>query len=353
MLTRFHQILLGLLAVQVGLAVYTSTRDERATPVKERPLLAGYDASGVTRLQVQGGGASDRPIDLVKQDGGWVLASGFGYPADASKVTEALGTLGRMSAGAPIATQAGRHRQLRVDDADFERRLTVTAGGKDTTVVVGGPAGARRTAVRAGGAAVYAVAGVSAYAFATDARSWMEPTVVKIARDEIARIVVEKDGRRMELTKVPAAPAPAAAPGEPPPPPPPPGWQVTFAGAPPRRAAGEALDVDKLSAMADHAVTIAASEPADPARPVATPTATITIERVAANGATPAPTVIEVVADGERYWVHERGARKAALVEKVSLEHVLDATPTSVVKEAEPPAPAGGEPPLTLDPPGP
>src|SRR5690348_10111001 len=100
MLTRFHRILIGLLVVQVGLAVYTSTRNDHAAPIEEKPLLVGYDAGKVTRLQVLGSGATDKPLDLVKKDGNWVVASAFGYPADASKVAEALSNLARMQAAA-------------------------------------------------------------------------------------------------------------------------------------------------------------------------------------------------------------------------------------------------------------
>lgn len=363
MLTRFQQIMIGLLAVQVGLAVYTTTRDDRAQPVKERPLLAGYDAADVTRLQVLGNGAGDKPVDLVKKDGGWVIASAYGYPADASKVNEALGALGRMQAAAPIATKAGRHRQLHVDDADFERKLIVSVAGKDTTVYVGGAAGPRRTAVRTSGDAVYAVSGLSAYSYGTDARSWLEPHVVKLSRDEVAKITIEGGGTKVELERGATPPAPAPAPGaddQPPPPPPAPTWTVKLDGAAPALTGGETIDADKVAAMVDHATMIPVSEPADPARAITAPTATITIERTAATGATstPAPIVLDVVADGDRYWLHERGAGKAALVDKVALDDVVHATRDAIVKKPEKPAPPqptgttapGGDEPLSLPP---
>lgn len=357
MLTRFHKILIGLLVVQIGLAVYTSSRGEHAAPAREKPLLVGYDAGAVTRLQVQasGGGA---PIDLVKRDAGWVLASQFDYPADATKVSDALGALGRMAAAEPIATRAGRHHQLEVDDATFQRKLIVTAGGKDRTVYLGGPAGARRIAVRTDGDRVYAVAGLSTYTFGADARSWIDPAYVKIAKDDVARLTVTRGAGKLEVARAPAPPAPAANPGEPPPPPPPATWTVTLDGAPIALATGETLDTAAIDTLLDRATNVQLSAPADPARPAPTPTATITIERNASGTTTPAPTVIDVVADGDGYWVHERGAARAARVDEANLDGVLTATRATFVKAPAPPTPppAPGAPsdqPLTLPPPGP
>ena len=347
MLTRFHKILIGLLAVQLALAIYTTTRGGPSAPTKEKPLLAGYDAAKVTRLQVTGTGAA-KPIDLVKQGDAWVVASQFGFPADASKVSDALGALGRMAAADPIATRAGRHAQLGVGDAEPTRKLIVTADGKDTTIILGNNAGPRRTAVRLGGDKVYAVAGVSAYTYGLDAAAWIDTHIVKVPRDEVAKVTIDKGGKKLELERAPAPPAPPAEPGAPPPPPPPPTWTVKLDGAAPTLAAGERVEPETLQRLVDHATMMLLVEPADPQKAVPAPLATITIDRTATGAATPAPVVIDVVADGERYWVHERGTSKAALVDKVALDDVLAVDRATVVAAAPKPGAAPADPPLQL-----
>ena len=174
MLTRFHKVLIAALAVQLILAVIVLTRGDDSAALKEHPLIAGFDAAKVTRLQVFAGDSNKadagkpdaaKPIDLVKRDTSWVLASGFDYPVEQKKVDDVLSPIAKLAAAAPIATQAGRHKQLKVADTDFERKLVITAGGKDVTLFIGGPAGARRTAVRLGGDdRVYAVSGLTAFA---------------------------------------------------------------------------------------------------------------------------------------------------------------------------------------------
>jgi len=120
MLTRFHRILIAALAVQLVLAAIVLTRGNDSAALKEHPILAGFDAAKVTRLQVfaKPAGATDaakpdaakpdagKQIDLVKRDKDWVLASGFDYPVDQKKLDEVLAPIAKLSAAAPIASQA-------------------------------------------------------------------------------------------------------------------------------------------------------------------------------------------------------------------------------------------------------
>jgi len=322
MLTRVHKMLIGLLVVQLALAIVTLSRDDDAAPAKEQPILAGFDAAQVTRLQVFDG-ASDKPLDLVKQDTGWVLASSFQYPVIETKVTDVLSQLASMRAATPMATQASRHKQLRVADEDFARKLVVTAGGEDLTLYLGAPAGARRTAVRVGDdARVFAVSGPSTYAIATTASAWVEPSYVKLPRDELAKVVIQQGSQTTELSR-------DADGGT---------WTVTLGGAPLTLATGETLDTSAIDRIVDAAATIDLTSPADPARDASTPTATITLERKATGAASPAPTVIDVVAEGGSYWVRERGRAHAVLVDASRLEHVLGVTRDKLVTR---PAEAG------------
>src|ERR1041385_2195322 len=118
MLTRFHKILIAALAVQLVLAVIVLTRGDDSAALKEHPIVSGFDAAKVTRLQVFGNPANKpeagkpaaKPIDLVKRDANWVLASGFDYPVEQTKVNDVLSPIAKLAASAPIATQASRPR---------------------------------------------------------------------------------------------------------------------------------------------------------------------------------------------------------------------------------------------------
>jgi hypothetical protein len=369
MLTRFHKILIAALALQAALIVVVHTRGSDSAVVREQALLPGFDAAKVTRVQVYGptGTGDGKPIDLVKRGADWVVASGFDYPADASKISDALSAVSKLAAAAPIATQAARHKQLHVADGDFERKLVITSGGKDLALFVGGAAGARRTAVRVGGSEdVYGVTGLGAATIGSEPRAWIDPSYVKVPSADIAKLTIVRDGKTIELARAPA-PAADAKPGAGSAA----GSGATIAGAPIALAAGETLDESAIERLLNTAGTIDATAPGDPKRDASKPVATITIERkpaaapsagagsgsagASAGSAAPAsspapasppapapPIVIDVVADGASYWVHDRSSPRAVLVDKARLDEVVGLERDKLVKKPAPPSAHGG-----------
>ena len=308
MLTRFHKILIGLLAVQLALAVVILVRGDAHAVEKPQPLLAGFDAATVTRVQVVGNDKTT--VDLVNKNGAWVVASSFDYPVEESKVTDLMSQIAKLSAAAPIATQDRRHKQLGVADTDFQRKLVITAGGKDTTLFVGGSAGLRRTAIRfAGDARVYGVTGLSAYAIGNEPKLWVATTYSNIPQEEIAKVTIDRAGTSTVIER-----------------------QGDKWTTPLTLAQGETIDQDKLAGLVTNVARIELAAPADPKRDATKPTATITIEKTAQDNATPAPTVIDVISDGERYWVKTRGADRAVLVDKAALDDVIGVERSKLVK---------------------
>jgi hypothetical protein len=379
MLTRFHKILLGLLAAQIVLAIVMLARGTTSAARKAEPVLAGFDAAKVTKLVVFASGDAKPAVELAKKNGAWVIASAFDYPADDAKVTDVLTPIAKMAAAAPIATQASRFKQLKVDDSDFEKKLVLTVGGKDTTLLVGTPAGARRTAVRLGGdSRVFAVAGPSAYAVGDRPRDWVDLKYVGVARDELAKLTIERGGDKVEkivLTRDGEA------------------WKPTIDGAAVALGSGESLDTSVVDRAVGDVTTLDLTAPGDPKRDASHLLATLTIERKApapaapadddalglgaalgsgsgsgsghgsgsgsgsssgtgtgtgsrtgsgsAAAPAPAPIVLDIVADGDSYWVHDRAKPSAILVDKSRLETLVTLNHDKLVKKVEAPATPG------------
>lgn len=328
MLTRFNKILIGLLALQVLIALLVVSGGDDGGPVTEQPLLPGFDAAAVTRVQVFES-AKDKPVDLVKRGDAWVLASHHDYPADPSKVTDALAPVAKLAAAEPVATSASRHKQLRVGDADFDRKVILTAGGQDTILYIGGSAGLRRNALRLGSdERVWGVAGLSASTFGGKARDWVAASYYETPRAEITKLVVERGGSTVTLEK-PAPPAPAAGSGSAAPVPAPAtsaSWTLAIDGQPVTLAEGEELDTFAIDTVISNVARIAA-EPTDPKRDTAKPTATITVHRKGGSD------VFDVIASGEYYWVKQRGLEHATLVDKDRFEAVMDVKRDKLVKQ--------------------
>ena len=319
MLTRFHQILIAALVVQLGLAGYMLTRSDDTAAQKSQPLLPGFDAAKVTKLAVTGSGKS---VSLAKVGDTWVVSSAFDYPVEASKISDALAPLAKLAAAAPIATQQSRAKQLRVADDDFEKKVVVTVDGKDVTLYVGQPAGMRRTAVRlAGSDDVYAVS-LQSWQYGVEPRDWVDNSYVNVPEDDIAKITVAKDGHTAELDH-----------GD--------KWTVSIDGAPVKETDKETFDDGAVSRMVMAASRVQLDTPADPKRDASHPTATITIERKPKKDQTVAPVVLDVIFDAGMYWVKDRSLGRAATVDKSRIDELVNVSRDKLVmKKPEPAKPA-------------
>lgn len=321
MFTRLHKILLAVFVLQVVLASVVQMQHDDSQARKPEAVLKGFDAAKVTKLAVYGKDGTSPAVVLTKQGDKWVVQSSFGYPVAETKIGDLLASIAKLSAGSPIATQASRHKQLRVDDAAFERKLIITAG-TDTTLVLGSQAGPRRTAVRRGGdAAVYAVGGLNVWSIGTEPRDWVDTNYVKVGSEEVEKITIERGDMHAELAREADQ------------------WKPTIGGAAIKLAAGEELDVAGIQRIANSATAIELRSPGDPKRDATKPTATITIVRKppAGTAAGPsAPIIVDVIADAESYWVHDRASPQAAMVDKSRLSDIVELSRDKLVKKAAP-----------------
>ncbi len=347
MLTRFHKFLIGLLVAQLALVILITRHHDDAGELKEHPLLPDFDAAKVTKVTIAG---ADGSVVLAKNGGNWVIASAFDYPVDAARVTELLAPIAKLAAAEPLATQAGRHKQLRVDDAEFDRKLTIdfaspsgdaarsgkpdlASGDKQLVLYIGSTVG-HRVAVRIGGDDnVYGVTGISAVAAGPTPHDWTDLQYAKMPRAEIAKVTIVRDGTTLEVARAGGS------------------WSAAINGAPVALATGETIDAAVIDRAVDELASIDSAAPGDPKRDASKPSAVITIERTAPApagsgsatpppGPPPPPIVLEVIADGERYWVHQRGLATAAMVEKQRLDSAMTLDRDKLVKKPPPP-PAG------------
>lgn len=330
-MNKLNKILGVMVAVQLVLTLFVLLRSDDTKAERPKPVLAGFDPVAVTRLQVFEAG-SDKGVDLVKQGPSWVLASQWNYPVDNAKLDAALAPLGKLVAGEITASPA-KHKQLRVGDKDFDKKVILTAGGKDTTLFVGATKG-KTTPVRLGGDdRVLGASGVPTGALSAVARDWVSSSYAEIARDDIDKILIERGAQKVELDRT-AAPAAGSGSGSAAPAPRP--WRVAIDGAPVALAAGETINNFEIETILSAVSTIVA-EPADP-KPAGTPTAVVTVTK--RDGKT---VVFDLVASNLTVWIKQRGLERATSLDKGRLEAVLSSDRSKLVSKPEPkPTPGAG-----------
>ena len=357
-MTRLNQILAGLLVVQLGLAALVFLGDEDETIRALQPVVADLDPEAVDRVQVfdrtagSGDGEEARgekdaedgapSIVLERRGSEWVLVSHHDHPVETRRVTELIDKVIALRSRGPVASGAARQRQLEVADDHYQRKLVIGAGDREITLYVGASAGARQTSVRLGGRdEVHGVSGLTAFGVSADVSSWIDPSYVKIARDEIASVEVVNRNGTFTLVKE----------GE--------TWRALVDGQAVEPARGQELDTDTIDLVVGKAALVTMVEPGDPSRSMDDPLATVTVRTRAPGGAgdddaagadgagaapaasagpgdaalstpAPAPAGEEIVLDiaktdaPDRYLVRVRGRAQAAEVAALSVTELVE-----------------------------
>jgi len=201
-MTKLNRALTVVLALQVGVLVAIRMSGGGPSKPRLRKLFEKPQTQDVTRLRVAG--ADGKSVLLEKQAGKWVLASGGGYPALGNKVTELLGKLAGVQAGAPVTEKPDHHRALEVGKEGFQRELTIEPGpgGKPLRLYLGSSSGIKDVHLRIDGQnAVYLVKDLTPWDAGTSAADWVTTDYFKADRDRIVELTLENAEGKLELKK--------------------------------------------------------------------------------------------------------------------------------------------------------
>lgn len=190
---RWISALSVLLAVQLALAGLLAMRADRVTTAPaDTPLLA-MDTKAIDHITIDGkalvGEKAPPRVELVKQHGQWLVHNDFDVPANAFKVDDLIGKLSGVKRGLPIATSREALQRFKVDDDNFERRISLGANGKTlTTVYLGDSPGVRKSDARtANDQAVYVVE-LPTYELPVSTDQWFKSDLLKVSTDKLAEI---------------------------------------------------------------------------------------------------------------------------------------------------------------------
>ena len=368
-MTTVNKALIGILVAQLALAALTLTRGESTHIGKLEPIVAAFDAKGVSRIEIfkepvvgnsgdkDGNKASDAAIVLHKKDNAWALATHHDYPADKSKVDSLLQKVAGLNSRGPVATSPGRQSQLSVSETEYKRKLVIhtAGGGAPITLYVGDPAGSRKTAVRLSGRdEIHGVTGFSMASISAFVSGWVDTQYFTVTESEVASITVRNAAGELTLErdsgswKLSDGQAPGQTPGQPPGQTPgqPPGQTPGQApgqtpGQAPGQTPGQAPDRPIDSEVVDNIVkqmtNIRLAEPADPNKAVDKPLATVTLRMKIpdSQGSDAGPPAMSVVADeytfqigpeddDSRYYLRRSGDSRAVWVYASNLKPVIE-----------------------------
>ena len=156
-------------------------------------LLAELVPAEVLRLEIRTGSDAEQQV-VIEREGkasAWQIPDLFDYAADGDKVDAALRDLAGLEIASVVSSTAHHHRDFKVAESEFERRIRLDMAGKRVELLFGstGPAGTIHVR-RAGEDAVYAVRGYSSWRFGERPEDWIDKVYFNVPRERIAEIAI-------------------------------------------------------------------------------------------------------------------------------------------------------------------
>lgn len=116
-------LLAGALTVQVLLAALLFWSNSRNPATIPEPLILAR-AENINKVVIKG---EDSEVILQKQGDAWLDSAGL--PADSPRVASLVEQLTALKSGFPVASTAAAQERFEVGDKNYQRKITVVAGG--------------------------------------------------------------------------------------------------------------------------------------------------------------------------------------------------------------------------------
>jgi hypothetical protein len=215
--TNLNKLLAGLLVAQLALVVggKLAGRDQAMT-MKTVTVLEGLDPAQVDKVAIwgppkQGEGPAQESVALAKVNGAWSIDGADGFPADDAKVKDLLDSLKGLTSRTVVLEGAKYHQKLEVSAEKFQRKVTLTAGGKDRTFYVGTSPSFKNSHVRVDGSdQVLLVNEFGTNELGSRAWHWVDRKFLDIPADQVWAVSVQNAQGTIQLEKDPASSAWAA-----------------------------------------------------------------------------------------------------------------------------------------------
>jgi len=175
----------GIIVIAITLTNHEVGRRDAKAPAR----LFTAEAADVDSVTIEG--PDGNQLSLLRKGDGWVLPDLDSFPADRQRVEDMLKHLLAIHEDFPVASDPDAWIRFKLADDNFERRITLSGGGKNlATLYLGTPEGPRQTHARpAGGDTAYAVQfGLFDAPVATG--DWTDKGVLRVAEGDIAGIQV-------------------------------------------------------------------------------------------------------------------------------------------------------------------
>lgn len=209
-MSKTNRLLIMLLLVQVLLLLGMRLSD--TTPVANQPtkVFETLDPAKVTKLEIKGelkdeSDPSSPPqttVVLTKEGATWGIASADNYPADQTKVEELLDKLSKLKSRAAVLTKAVNHKKVEVAEDKYQRKITLTADGKELAFFLGTSPSFKNVHLRrAGSDDVVQVSDLTSWEAGARAWDWVDRAYVKIPEKDVYGLRIQNKSGVIQLDR--------------------------------------------------------------------------------------------------------------------------------------------------------
>jgi hypothetical protein len=197
---RHHQILAGILAIQVVLTIVVFWPRPAATGGGD-PIFPDLEAKDIVALTITA--SDDESIALRQVGEEWVLPEADDYPSEAGKITLLLDNIVGLTTSRLVTRTAASHERLQVSANDFVRRLDFeTADGAKHTLYLGSSPSYGATHFRVEGQnEAYLTDTINTWDVGVEASNWIDTTYVSVPEEEVTEMTLENTNGTFVFTK--------------------------------------------------------------------------------------------------------------------------------------------------------
>ncbi len=235
---RHIQILTIILILQIGLAAVVLWPRSAGSAEVGEALLMDLSGEDIQQIEIEDGDGDS--ITLVRSEDGWVLPEVDDFPAVTAKVDLLITSLLEITNDRLITRTESSHRQLKVAEDAFERKIVLSSGEASLrTLYIGSSPSFGSAHVRLEGEdETYLTGSIAAHQANADAASWVDTAYHSVPQEEIRAIRLKNANGEWEFEKDEEG-----------------NWSL--AGL----AEGEELNASTMSTLGNRAASINLSEP--------------------------------------------------------------------------------------------
>ena len=199
-MNRLHQILLGVLVVQLALVGFVFWPRSTSANAAGAPLLGQVKADDVATLTITDKQGSTK---LAKQGDQWVVPDADNYPADAAKINPLITKLVALKGDRLVTTTTASQSQLQVADDNYVSKVDLQgASGTNYTIYLGSMTGGSSTHVRVGGQSnVYLASDIYTWDVKSDVSSWVDTAYLSMPSENVTAMTVKNANGELVFTK--------------------------------------------------------------------------------------------------------------------------------------------------------